>query len=82
MIRNQVKIWHDEMGNKALYDYLKQHDPVICQKLKVTDTQRITRAVEVHLQTGKPLSPLAINTKAGNQPPPKMALVRYYCYAR
>ena len=25
-------------------------------KLKVTDTQRITRAVEVHLQTGKPLS--------------------------
>ena len=56
MIRDQVKAWHDEVGNKALYDYLKQHDPVICQKLKVTDTQRITRAVEVHLQTGKPLS--------------------------
>lgn len=55
-IRNQVKAWHDEKGNESLYEYLKQHDPVICQKLKVTDTQRITRAVEVHMQTGKPLS--------------------------
>ncbi|MDO4250348.1 MAG: tRNA dimethylallyltransferase, partial [Moraxella sp.] len=30
--------------------------PMICQKLKVSDTQRIGRAVEVHLQTNQTMS--------------------------
>ncbi|MFC0820424.1 tRNA (adenosine(37)-N6)-dimethylallyltransferase MiaA [Moraxella marmotae] len=55
-IREQVKVWKDTQGNQALYDYLKQHDPAICQKLGPSDTQRITRAVEVHLQTGRCMS--------------------------
>ena len=55
-VREKVDQWLDNEGNQALYDYLLAHDPIICQKLKPSDTQRITRAVEVHLQTGKPMS--------------------------
>ena len=55
-VRDKVDQWLDNEGNQALYDYLLAHDPIICQKLKPSDTQRITRAVEVHLQTGKPMS--------------------------
>lgn len=55
-IRQQVKAWLDDEGNQALYAYLQQHDPAICQRLTVSDTQRITRAVEVIMQTGKPMS--------------------------
>ncbi|WP_066801927.1 tRNA (adenosine(37)-N6)-dimethylallyltransferase MiaA [Moraxella oblonga] len=50
-IRKQVMNWLDEKGIDDLYHYLQIHDPIICQKLKLSDTQRITRAVEVHLQT-------------------------------
>lgn len=55
-VREKVDQWLDNEGNQALYDYLLAHDPIICQKLKPSDTQRITRAVEVYLQTGKPMS--------------------------
>lgn len=55
-VRERVKRWLDGEGNAALYDYLRQHDPQICQRLTVNDTQRISRAVEVHLQTGTPMS--------------------------
>ncbi|MDO4441581.1 MAG: tRNA (adenosine(37)-N6)-dimethylallyltransferase MiaA [Moraxella sp.] len=54
--RTQVMTWLYEKGIDELYAYLQQHDPQICQRLKVSDTQRITRAVEVHLQTGVPMS--------------------------
>lgn len=55
-IRHQVKTWLDEQGIETLYAYLQIHDPKICERLKVSDTQRITRAVEVYLQTGTPMS--------------------------
>ncbi|MDO4894358.1 tRNA (adenosine(37)-N6)-dimethylallyltransferase MiaA [Moraxella sp.] len=55
-VREQVRVWRDDAGNAALYEYLQQHDPIFCQKFGVNDTQRITRAVEVHLQTGRSLS--------------------------
>lgn len=51
-----VKQWQKKDGNEALYAYLKKGDPEICQRLKPSDTQRITRAVEVLVQTGKSLS--------------------------
>ena len=55
-IRQKVMAWLNEQGIGDLYDYLQTHDPEICQRLKISDTQRITRAVEVHLQTGTPMS--------------------------
>lgn len=55
-IREQVAEWIAQKGMNDLYAYLQSHDPNICQKLKPSDSQRISRAVEVHLQTGTPMS--------------------------
>ena len=45
-----------EQGIEQLHAYLTQVDPILGKQLKTTDTQRIGRAVEIYLQTGKPLS--------------------------
>lgn len=44
------------MDFAALQGALSDADPALSQKLKPGDTQRITRAYEVFVQTGKPLS--------------------------
>ena len=55
-VRVQVEQWRQEKGISALYDYLNEVDPISHQRLDMSDTQRITRAVEVYLQTAIPLS--------------------------
>nr|WP_227672953.1 tRNA (adenosine(37)-N6)-dimethylallyltransferase MiaA [Psychrobacter lutiphocae] len=55
-IRAEVEAWRQADGIETLYAYLQQIDPVIAKRLKATDTQRVTRAVEVYQQTAKPLS--------------------------
>ena len=56
VIRQQVEERVQAQGIEALHGYLAQVDPKLAQRLQPTDTQRITRAVEVYLQTDKPLS--------------------------
>lgn len=55
-MRLQVEQWRQEAGISALYDYLGEVDPVVHARLKPSDTQRITRALEVYLQTKTPIS--------------------------
>lgn len=55
-VRQQVEQWRVADGVEALYNYLGRVDPISYQRLKATDTQRITRAIEVYLQTDIPLS--------------------------
>lgn len=55
-VRAEVEAWQQETGIEVLHDYLRQVDPIIAKRLNTTDTQRITRAVEVYKQTGRPLS--------------------------
>lgn len=55
-IREQVEQWRKQQGIEVLHQYLQQVDPVIAERLPLGDTQRITRAIEVYKQTGKPLS--------------------------
>lgn len=55
-IRQQVTQLIAEQGIEQLHAYLTHVDPVLGKQLKTTDTQRIGRAVEIYLQTGKPLS--------------------------
>lgn len=55
-IRAQVEQWRQNEGIQALYDYLGQVDAITHQRLRATDTQRITRAIEVYLQTNIPIS--------------------------
>lgn len=47
---------HKEKGGAAMLEMLAQCDPVIAQRLTAGDSQRITRAIEVYRQTGRPLS--------------------------
>ena len=54
--RQQVTQLIAEQGIEQLHAYLTQIDPILGKQLKTTDTQRIGRAVEIYLQTGKPLS--------------------------
>lgn len=51
-IRRQVR----SMERTAAYAYLQTHDSAMAEKLEPGDGQRIARAVEVHLQTGKSLA--------------------------
>lgn len=55
-IRAQVEQWRQLEGIEALYDYLAKVDAISHKRLKPADTQRITRAVEVYLQTHIPIS--------------------------
>ena len=55
-IRARVEQWRQDDGIDTLHDYLGDVDPISHQRLNATDTQRITRAVEVYLQTNIPLS--------------------------
>ena len=55
-VRARVEQWRQEEGIGALYDYLGEVDSISHQRLNATDTQRITRAVEVYLQTDMPIS--------------------------
>ena len=55
-VRARVEQWRQDEGISALYDYLGKVDRVSHQRLNATDTQRITRAIEVYLQTDTPIS--------------------------
>ncbi len=55
-IRDQLQQQKAEYGLAALYQQLQQVDPQTATRLQQTDSQRIERALEVYLLTGKPLS--------------------------
>ena len=55
-VRARVEQWRQDEGISALYDYLGEIDPISHERLNASDTQRITRAVEVYLQTDIPIS--------------------------
>ncbi|WP_296245299.1 MULTISPECIES: tRNA (adenosine(37)-N6)-dimethylallyltransferase MiaA [unclassified Psychrobacter] len=55
-VRARVEQWRQDEGINALYDYLEKVDSISHKRLHATDTQRITRAVEVYLQTNIPIS--------------------------
>lgn len=55
-VRVRVEQWRQDEGISTLYDYLGEIDPISHERLNATDTQRITRAVEVYLQTDIPIS--------------------------
>lgn len=55
-IREDVEAWRQADGISALYAYLQTVDASTAQRLKATDSQRISRAIEVYKQTGRPIS--------------------------
>lgn len=55
-VRVLVEQWRRDEGIEALYEYLGKVDATTHARLKPTDTQRITRAIEVYKQTGIAIS--------------------------
>ena len=55
-IRAALQAEKEAQGLAALYAKLQQYDPATAERLKPGDSQRIERALEVYLLTGKPLS--------------------------
>lgn len=54
--REQVLQMFASQGSEKVHAFLRQHDPILGAKFLPSDTQRVGRAVEVLLQTGRPLS--------------------------
>ena len=55
-IRMRLKQKAEKEGTEALFERLKQVDPVTAQKLHVNDSYRIIRALEVYETAGIPIS--------------------------
>src|SRR3989338_1460416 len=65
VIRAQLSAEMKEQGLAAMHDRLKKSDPVAALKIKPQDPQRIQRALEVFLTTGKKISELQMQNQSG-----------------
>ncbi|WP_341792680.1 MULTISPECIES: tRNA (adenosine(37)-N6)-dimethylallyltransferase MiaA [unclassified Rickettsia] len=52
-VRERVRSLHAKIGTAEFFSQLKNIDPLAAAKIKPNDTQRLARAYEVFLQTGK-----------------------------
>lgn len=73
-IRNDLKQKVKTQGIEFLYQELTQCDPKAAEKLHATDTQRIMRALEVFLSSGKPLSQWHAEQKLNTLPNPLLSI--------
>jgi tRNA dimethylallyltransferase len=55
-VRARLQAEVERVGPEALHERLAQVDPVTAARLKPRDRQRVTRALEVHEASGRPLS--------------------------
>jgi tRNA dimethylallyltransferase len=53
VLRKRIKEWERREGLESLFGFLKRADPGIQEIIKPTDRQRIHRALEIFLVTGK-----------------------------
>ena len=62
-LRNQVEDYYTKVGKEIFYKDLCKKDPFVKEKIKPSDTQRIKRAFEVFLLTGKSIFDWQKNTR-------------------
>ena len=55
-IRAEIELRAAKLGWPAIHDELRQVDPETAARLEKNDTQRVQRALEIYLQSGKPMS--------------------------
>jgi len=65
--REEIVAKAEQEGWQAVYDELVEVDPIAGQKFKVSDKQRIIRALEVYRLTGEPITKLQAE-QPKNQP--------------
>jgi tRNA dimethylallyltransferase len=68
-VRKKLDELAAKKGWQALYDMLVQRDPVTAKRIKLNDTQRIQRALEIHELTGYPMSYWLSQPKQENAAP-------------
>ena len=61
-IRDRVKNEIDEKGKSWAYSFLKDIDLQSAERINPNDIYRISRAIEVYYQSGRPLSSFKVNT--------------------
>lgn len=66
-VRADIEREAQELGWPAMHEKLREVDPVTAQRLHPTDSQRISRALEVYRQTGKPISYYQSQQNHGSQ---------------
>ena len=69
-IRSKVNDMLLTLGVEKLYERLKEVDPISGAKININDSYRITRALEVYYQTGRPLSSFTLPSKVRNNMDP------------
>ena len=62
-VRERVKAEIEQKGRTWAYEYLKIIDPLSAERINANDIYRISRAIEVYMQSGKPLSSFKVNTE-------------------
>jgi len=75
-IRIDLRARIEAKGLQALHDELRVLDPLMADRLHPNDTQRIMRAIEVHLITGETLSALHAKQKEYAAPYDFIKLIR------
>ena len=65
-VRETVRLRYEKIGREKFFDELRMLDPILTEKLHPNNTQRILRAYEVALHTGKSLSEWWKNSKKFN----------------
>jgi tRNA dimethylallyltransferase len=55
-IRAEIESRAAKLGWPAIHDELREVDPETAARLEKNDTQRVQRALEIYLQSGKPMS--------------------------
>lgn len=59
-VRALVRLRYEQLPDERLHEQLARVDPVSAARIEPGDRYRITRALEVHEQTGRPLSSFAM----------------------
>ena len=66
-IRAKVEKMLKEEGATSLYKRLSEVDPISAKRININDVYRITRALEVYYQSGRPLSSFTIPNSYRNE---------------
>lgn len=74
-IRASVRDGLEMLGVAAMYEDLSVRDPVMADRLMPTDRQRISRAMEVLIATGKSLADWQAEPKSGSPPDVEFATI-------
>ena len=73
-VRKQLEVRAETVGWPAMHQELAKIDPATADRLAPNDSQRIQRALEIWMITGKPMSELLGHSNAADPPVPTMTL--------